>query len=203
MKPRLLCAVLLLLWLPACALAGHTRKDVTLDIPALYQGDYTTVLFTYKKVDKTVKSSGCGAVCLSMAMRYLDKTVEQDPESLMMWAFYQDYYKGTGLSCKTMEQMLKDYGFEGKWISKQTLQPVREALEAGYPVIVYMSSGYFSASGHYVLIYGIDPTDRFRIIDPNSKARSLKKYRSEFITQQITSSYAFLICSPGTDDAPV
>ena len=135
-----------------------------------------------------------------MAMNYLDETVEQDPESLMMWAFFHDYYKGPGLSCKTMVQILEDYGFCGKWISKEPLLPVRKALEAGYPVIAYVGEGYFSPSGHYILIYGIDPTGHFRVIDPNSEKRSLQEYRSEFITQQIVSSYAFLICSPAEEE---
>lgn len=192
----LTCLLLVLLLLPSGAMAVNTRKDVTLEIAPLYQGDYQKVLFTYNKEGKTVASSGCGAVCLSMAMSYLDKTVAQDPESLMMWAFLHDYYKGTGLSCKTMTQILEDYGFCGKWLSKEPLLPVRKALEAGCPVIAYVGEGYFSSAGHYILIYGIDPTGHFRVIDPNSEKRSLKAYRSEFITGQITSSFAFLVCSP-------
>ncbi|MDO4541066.1 MAG: hypothetical protein Q4B48_08280, partial [Syntrophomonadaceae bacterium] len=85
---------------------GFARSDVTLGIEPLYQTDYTDTLCTYEGEEKSVKTSGCGAVCLSMAMGYLDSTVEQTPETLFLWACDSDLYHGNGLGYSALVSIL-------------------------------------------------------------------------------------------------
>ncbi|MDO4541065.1 MAG: C39 family peptidase, partial [Syntrophomonadaceae bacterium] len=86
------------------------------------------------------------------------------------------------------------YGFEGAWIGERPKQ-LRQELKEGHPVIATMGPGTFTSNGHYILIYGIDPYDRVRVIDPNSKSKSLKLYPLQTIFDENAGSHAFLICS--------
>ena len=187
---RLICLLMLGCLLPVNALA-HT--NVTLAIQPLYQADYTTTLFSYEGEEKSVSTSGCGATCVSMAMAFLNAKVEQTPETLLMWAYENDRYHGAGLSCKALVEMLQAYGFTGEWIGKEPKE-LRQALKKGHPAIACMGPGTFTTSGHYILIYGIDPDDQLKVIDPNSKKKSKRAYPLQTIFDEISGSQAFLIC---------
>ena len=195
MKKRWISVLMLGMLLRMPTALASDRADVTLNVKPVYQTDYTTTLFTYHGEEKSVASSGCGAACLSMAMRYLDASVEQDPEALLLWVYANGYYQGAGIGYAAMQKALEAFGFSGEWIAANRLK-LREALEAGYPVIAYMGEGHFGTSGHYILVYGIDSIGRVRVIDPNSEKRSQILYRSKTIIDEAGGSYALLICKP-------
>ncbi len=188
----LIMAVLLSLFvlLPSAAMA---QSEIFLDVKPIYQADYPTPLFQYKGQDKSVSTSGCGAVCVSMALSLLLPEAEQTPETLLLWAYEEGLYKGNGLSHKTMGLMLEAHGLEGKWLGKKT-KTLRVALKAGKPIIAYMGPGTFTNSGHYILISGIDRKDRCWVIDPNCERLSMRWYPLKAIFHQAGSKHPFLVC---------
>ena len=55
-------------------------------------------------------SGGCGAACLSMAIRYLTGDEAQTPETLFRAAYDRGDYFGDGLSHAALDRLGEDYG---------------------------------------------------------------------------------------------
>lgn len=164
-------------------------------IPQLFQADFTNILAVYKGEERSVKSSGCGAVCLSMALAYLRPDLAQSPETIFRDACLAGYYKGNGLSMATIRSLAQRYGIQAEYGGKYR-SAIRAALSQGYPVIAYMDKGCFSGGGHYVLLRGITQDDQVRINDPNNPERSAQTYPLSLIVEQSRSGSPFLICKP-------
>ena len=142
-----------------------------LHITPQFQADFTRVLFTYHGVERSVATSGCAAVCISMVVSYFSPELVQTPEMILRWLFDKGDYRGNGFSIVMVSQALTSFGIKNKVCNLGT-KSMRAALEAGYPVIAYMGKGYFTDNGHYVLIHGIDEKNKLNIIDPNSVLKS-------------------------------
>jgi len=171
-----------------------SEDTVILGITPMYQIDYTRTLFTYRGIEKSVASSGCGAVCISMVIDFYRYDIEQTPETIFLWLFNHKLYRGNGLSMPAMCETLAEFGIQFR---KRELGKIstRKALEAGYPIIAFMGDGYFTDSGHYILIYGIDDHNMVSVIDPNSQEKSSVKYRLASILQQANGSAPFYVCT--------
>lgn len=189
---RFLLFLLLAVLIAGTALAAEA-KTVRMDIAPLYQADYARVLFTFKGEDRSVASSGCSATCASMVIGYLNPEIEQDPEVIFVYAYLQKLYVGNGLSQKALISVLEAYGVACKWrnLAKTSL---RESLEAGKPIIAYMGKGYFTDSGHYIVLTGIDKDGWVSVIDPNSPEKSEKTYSYKTILRQSRGSMPFIVC---------
>ncbi len=61
---------------------------------------------------------------------------------------------------------------------------MKRELDAGRIIICAMRPGDFTASGHFIVIYGYDG-EGFRVNDPNCVARSRQKWPFETIQGQI------------------
>lgn len=186
----------MLVFLVALALLPNSafgKSDVTLDVPAFYQADYTSTLFTFEGEDKSVQTSGCGAACTAMIVKYLYPDTEQTPETMFLWAYENGYYHGSGLGYEALEKMLEAQAVSTRWIGTYPKQ-LRQALKDGCPVIASMGPGYFTNNNHYIVVYGIDRKDNLRVIDPGNEKKSFKKYSMDSIFNEIGGSHAFLIC---------
>jgi hypothetical protein len=185
--------IALILMLTACASAAQAATEAILDITPIYQTDYTDTLFEYRGEEKSVATSGCGAVCLAMAMNWLGETDEYDPEALLLEAFQNGLYTGVGLGFDAMIALLESHGYEGEWF-QGSAKLFRRALRHGCPVIAFMGEGFFTNKGHYILIVGIDKYDRLLVVDPNSERKSQGRYPSNIIVREADSDGSFLVC---------
>ena len=70
---------------------------------------------------------------------------------------------------------------------------VRNALEAGFPVIGRMGSGTFTRGGHYILLRGFDAEGKVMVNDPASEERSQISYDLNAIARQTRDEQSFLI----------
>jgi len=199
LKRRL--SLVLLLVIATHAVAAQANTEAILDVTALYQKNYTTVLFEYRGEEKTVEACGCSTVCLAMAMNWLAETDEYDPEALLLEAYNNGLYTGVGLGYDEMVQMLTAHGFEGKWF-RGSVKLFRRALRHGCPIVAYMGEGYFTTKGHYILIIGIDKYDRLIVVDPNSERNSQGLYPCDIIIREANSKGSFMVCY-NPDDTPL
>lgn len=165
-------------------------------IPLLQQGDYNETIAVFSGSKKSVATSGCGAVCLSMAIRYLTGQ-EVSPEALFQWAFDNKFYFGEGLGHDALSGMAEEYGLKGEWIDNEDLDGVREALSAGYPVVAHMGPGVFTRSGHYILLRGLDEEGMVLVNDPQSVPLSEGAYELENIKKELRRANSFMVISPG------
>ena len=152
-------------------------------VPLLNQGDYGHVKYGSHG---TVKSSGCGIVCLAMAGTYLSDE-EQSVEDLAKrfggyntpdgsaWSLFEDVaeYMGIGFQEQT-----------GDW------ETAKAALENGQLVICSQKKGLFTNGGHFILLRRVTEADKVIVFDPNGgnwdKNETMKEgFKNGFSEEQI------------------
>ncbi len=162
-------------------------------IPAVSQGDYQEPVAVFAGESKSVQSSGCGAVCVAMAVNYL--TGEGvSPDALFAWAVENNLYFGDGLGHEALTDMALEHGVKGEWIENDA-DPVIQALMEGYPVIAHMGPGTFTQNGHYILLIGVSEDGRILVNDPGSRERSGQAFEMDTIMKELRRANSFMILS--------
>ena len=163
-------------------------------IPLLLQYDYDRTVLYYNGQAKSVATSGCGAACVSMVIAYLTDNTDQNPYSLFCKAVDAGRYHGSGLSHETLSWLANSCGVKTRWISGNA-DSIREALEAGKPVIAHMGAGIFTGNGHYIVLRGLTEDGKVLVNDPGSSSRSRMAYPMKTILKQARTSPGFMVCS--------
>lgn len=192
-------AFLLALWLVFCG-GAHAAANVSpaalATVPLLLQKEYDEPITIKSGARKSVSSSGCGAVCLSMAASYLSPRIEQTPVSVFQWAVDHELYQGNGLQPDSMSALAASLNMDCRWVDGKTpsgLLAVTAALEKGFPVIGRMGAGTFTRRGHYILLRGFDSDGKVMVNDPASEERSQVSYDLSMIARQTREEQSFLI----------
>jgi hypothetical protein len=164
-------------------------------VPILLQADYQKTVCVYDGQPRSVASSGCGAVCLSMALIYLTGDITLAPDVIFLKACLNGYYKGNGLSCAALSEIMQSHGYSARWTGR-FYDRISEALSAGYPVIACMGKGWFTGGGHYIVLRGLTKDGEVLVNDPGSKANSARSFEMRFIFRQAKGESPFMICMP-------
>ncbi len=176
--------------------SGNLRSDSgtaqKMNVPVDYQFLYTRTICTFGGVDKHVRESGCGAASASMVMRYLTGRDDEkfDPEYLFEWAYKNGEYFGYGLAESTLTKFLESAGIKSYWIDPDAAK-VSRALRNGHPLIALMHEGYFTSSGHYIVLTGITRDGYVTVNDPNNSSTGRMEYRLDEVLRQAKD---FMIC---------
>lgn len=134
--------------------------------------------------------SGCGPVCLSMVAVYLTGDTRLDPLYIARFAENEGYVTiNNGTKWTLMSEGAEKLGLSCKELPlhKQTMI---NTLNDGNPIILIMGAGDFTTTGHYIVLTKYSE-EGFSVLDPNSKARSEKKWSYEQIENQIRNIWAF------------
>ena len=181
-----------------CASASAEKKKRTVEplrltMPLYYQTDYTEPVFTWKERAITVAESGCGAACVAMVIGFFEQDGPK-PDEVMLLAHQMGFYRGDGLGRDALRLLLAEYGIEGRWRALDA-RAIENTLRKGRPIIEYVGPGYFTGSGHYVVLRGIAPNGELLVADPNSEENTLHKtYRFAEMLRQAKGDYPFMIC---------
>lgn len=184
------CRSLLNTHLPEGASAGEDVfkidprvEGTALNIIPLYQFNYTKTICVFSGEERSVKTSGCGATCVAMVIRFKTGNYDVTPESIFEWAYKTGYYKGDGLSHLSLSRALTLNGIKSRWTKSTT--EVIACLKAGRPVIAHMGPGLFADNGHYILLRGIDENGLILVNDPNSRELTGQAFPIDFIKSQL------------------
>lgn len=130
--------------------------------------------------DGTIGMSGCGPTSMSMILSRLKKdpsitpnVIARDAETFMVedgiaWSFFPHEAQKYGFKC---EDLVKDK------------DEIIEALKKG-PLLVSVSRGYFTLSGH-ILVIDSYKNGKFIINDPNSVKNTMREWDYDQISEQI------------------
>ncbi|MCM1026371.1 MAG: C39 family peptidase [Roseburia sp.] len=147
-----------------------TEKEKESDFPLFLQWDPRWGYEDYGD-DGMIGLSGCGPTCVSMALYYLTGDESLTPDVIAAYSMENGYYvPGVGTAWALIEESAERYGVEARQrrIEEESLL---ETLDQGGVLICSMSSGDFTAAGHFIVIYGYDE-EGFLVNDPNCVARS-------------------------------
>lgn len=169
--------------------SGLTEAEKAQDFPLLLQWDPRWGYQSYGS-DGNIGLSGCGPTCLSMILYYLTGNDECMPDKLADYAMENGYYvEGTGTAWALMEDVPKLYDI---YVTKPeiTERALKSELDQGNILICAMREGDFTASGHFIVIYGYDEKG-FQVNDSNCVARSLKRWEFSDIKNQIKMCWSY------------
>ena len=133
--------------------------------------------------------TGCGPACLAMVGYYITGDEKFDPAAVAAFAEENGYYvAGSGSSWTLISEGGKTLGLDVVELPLDENR-MKGALEAGNPIILAMGAGDFTASGHYIVLTGVQD-GMFAVNDPNSPERSSKLWSYEQLSGQIRNIWA-------------
>ncbi len=155
-------------------------SEYTNDIPLFLQydsrwGDY---LYTSTGNPKqTIAYGGCGTTSFSMIATGLNKISDSmdtnndsviDPLESSNWSVNHGYRTvNSGTAWGFFARAGETSGLRVTQYGKSEYKEVLNKLEQGIPVIVSMSRGHFTESGHFIVLVGIDENGKIIVNDPN------------------------------------
>ena len=133
--------------------------------------------------------TACGPVCLSMVAYYYLRDDGVSPDNVMRFAVENGYCApGDGSYWSLIYEGGEELGLEVTQLDVEKTA-VMAHLEAGEPVICIMGPGDFTASGHFIVMVGVED-GAIRINDPNSYHNSRKLWDFDAICGQIRGLWA-------------
>lgn len=133
--------------------------------------------------------TGCGPTCLAMVGYYLTGDENMTPDRIAEFAQRNGYYEaGYGSSWTLISEGAEKLGLTVKELPL-VKKKLTDALEAGTPIILALGAGDFTASGHYIVLAGME-NGSFRVNDPNSRIRSGRLWSYEELEGQIRNIWA-------------
>lgn len=167
---------------------GITASEKEQEFPLFLQWDPRWGYESYG--ESCIGLAGCGPTCLSMVLFYLTRDETLTPDKIAKYSMENGYYvKGAGTAWTLMEDIPKLYGIKFTELSSSE-HSIKAALDKGNIVVCAMGRGYFTTSGHYIVIYGYDE-DGFMVNDPNCIARSNERWTFGEIQYQIKNIWAY------------
>ena len=168
--------------------AKLTKSEKKEDYPLFIQWDKRWGYASYGT--SSIGISGCGPTCLSMVIYGLTENELATPDKVARYSEEQGYYiEGTGTSWELMTDGAAAFGVTGSELSLDE-SSMKQALDAGHPIICAMRAGDFTAAGPFIMIYGYDKKG-FIVNDPNSRTRSEKRWTYEELNGQIKNLWSY------------
>ena len=167
---------------------GITESEKEQEFPLFLQWDPRWGYESYG--ESCIGLTGCGPTCLSMVLFYLTGDETLTPDKIAEYSMENGYYaQGSGTAWTLMQNMPKLYGVKVTEVSLSE-RKIKAALDKGSIIICAMGEGYFTTSGHYIVIYGYDKNG-FMVNDPNCVARSSERWNFSEIQYQIKNIWAY------------
>ena len=173
---------------PSRVSGGITKSEKKKKYPLFNQWDTRWAYARYG--DSNIGIAGCGPTCLSMVIFSLTRNEEATPDRIA--EFSEDngcYIDGVGTAWTLMTAAASEYDVSAYSISLSEIT-MKNQLNEGNLIICAVGPGDFTTEGHFIVIYGYDK-DGFMVNDPNSVARSNRRYAFEQLKSEIKSLWAY------------
>ena len=152
------------------------------EMPFLYQIDPQYANATYS--NGSFAKQGCGPTALSMVYIYLTGNTDKGPLEMAQFAVDNGYstFKN-GSSWTLVSEGASKLGLTSQALSADPTQ-LKEALEAGHPLICVMAPGTFTQVGHYIVVERLDSDGKAVVHDSNSVERSHQTWDLQLICDE-------------------
>lgn len=140
--------------------------------------------------DSIIGMAGCGPTCLSMVYIGLTGDTDMNPREMCRFSDEQGYYEeGSGTRWELLSSGAKKLGLQVQEIGLDK-DSLKNEVKQGHPVILSMSEGTFTTSGHFIVVTGVED-GKFVINDPNSRENSEKLWKYSEFSDQVKNLWAF------------
>lgn len=159
-------------------------------MPHLYQTDPAWAEKPYG--GGTVRANACGPTCMTMIYVYLTGRTDFDPGTLAAWADDRNFAPTGATEWAFMVEGAAQLGITGTNITPAR-STIESALKNGQPVIVSVNPGDFTVLGHYIVLKSIDDRGMVEVFDPNSPARSARRWGIQEIVLQTNNAWTYSV----------
>ena len=159
------------------------------NIPHLYQWDRRWGYTTYSGA--AFGLTGCGPTSLAMVYQGLTGSKDKSPYDMGKLANERGYmseYEGTEGTFFT--ETAKDLGLACDELYPET-ETLKSALEHGQTVILNLAPGYFTMTGHYIVVTDLTSDGKAIINDPYSVERASQTWDLALLTSQSYAMYGY------------
>ena len=169
---------------------GFTNEELEADNPLLLQWDSRWGYASYG--DSNIGIAGCAPTCLSMVILSLTGNSEATPDAVADYSMRNGHYvEGIGTAWTLLSDGAEKYGLTVRELGLDE-DEMKNCLNRGGLIICSMRPGDFTASGHFIVLYGYD-ANGFYVNDPNSRIRSDRQWSFGDIKYQIKNIWGYTI----------
>ena len=158
------------------------------NVPHLYQWDQRWGYVPYGGF--VMGTSACGPTALAIVYQAVTGDKSISPYDMAMKAYEWGYVSEYGTSSALLYGPAPELGMEC-WEIPPTGEAIVEALQQGYVLIDNVGIGYFSTSGHFLVLTGLSPDGQIIMNDPFSITRSAQLWDPDFIASESMVIYAY------------
>ena len=163
------------------------------EMPYLYQIDPQYANATYS--NGSFAKQGCGPSALSMVYICLTGNTDKGPLEMAQFATDNGYstFKN-GSSWTLISEGAAKLGLSSQTLPADPTQ-LREALEAGHPLICVMAPGTFTQVGHYIVVERLAEDGTAVVHDSNSVERSHQTWDLQLICDEAENIWSMGLAS--------
>jgi len=130
----------------------------------------------------TIGEGGCGPTAMSIVISTLTGE-PHDPVELSNWSVANGHRcEGNGSYHSLIPAAAKGYGLSCK--GDLSAQDIVDALSSDKLVVVTMSQGHFTSSGHFIVLRGVTSDWKILVADPASHKRSQQEWDLSLIMKE-------------------
>jgi hypothetical protein len=156
--------------------------DVGIQTPLYLQTNEEWADFSYgSDGTQTLRDNGCALLSLSMVLAYLRED-DVSPLEVLDWAQDSYYVAEQGTDWRIFSDFGDAFGYTYHDLGTDTNQ-VATYLRFGHPVIVSVTSGDFTDTGHVMVLAGMQD-DHIVVLDPNDTPEK-SHYRTPYSLEEI------------------
>lgn len=134
---------------------------------------------------------GCGPTTMAMIVNSFGSVSEQVTPITMADYCYEKglFCQGHGSYHNIVKTVLTGFGFTVKSLQDSlSAESLVSALEKGHLVVALMGPGYFTDSGHYLIITAHNEDGTFSVADAKSLDNTLRTYNGNFLIENLHSA---------------
>lgn len=155
-------------------------------VPLVYynQGDtdWSDCLFGEDPIGKF----GCGPTTMAMVVSSMTGQA-LNPAEMAQWAAKQGYSAPqSGAYLSIVRGTAEAFGLGCTPLTDCTAETLRLQLESGGIIVALMGPGYFTKTGHFILLRGVALSGDVLIADSNSRENSLKLWDPQFLLDELS-----------------
>lgn len=127
---------------------------------------------------------GCGPTSMSIVVSSLTSDIV-DPIEMSEWAYENGYWcSKSGSYHSLIPGAAQAWGLPVSGCTASEPQRIVDALGQGKLVVVLMSKGHFTSSGHFMVLRGVTSDGQILVADPASYSRSEKAWNISIILDE-------------------
>lgn len=151
--------------------ANQYLQEQNITMPLILQKDerWSSAHYGTGEEDETLGTNGCGIASLAMILSSLEGK-KAEPSEILAWAGDHYYVPGQGTSWEIFQAFADHYGYSCEGMTDPAT--IQNRLTAGYPLVLSVGAGEFTATGHILVVTSADAgAHQLRVFDPNDSSQ--------------------------------